>query len=103
MRRSMPDPGGWLASRRARFGRKAILLLFAFSTFGSLFASTPPSTARADELDDAYRRQKALESLITKQRSSIKSLTASQANLSAKISNTKDSLAEINADLLTVK
>src|SRR5215203_2537903 len=99
----MPDRRGWHASRRARFGRKAILLLFAFSTFGSLFASAPPSTARADELDDAYKRQKALESLIAKQRSSIKSLTASQVTLSSRISSTKHSLSEINANLLTVK
>jgi murein DD-endopeptidase MepM/ murein hydrolase activator NlpD len=103
MRRSMPDRRGWFAGRRARFGRRAILLLFAFSTFGSLLASTPAPTARADELDDAYQRQKTLEALIAKQKSSIKSLTAGQATLSSKIANTKHSLAEVNANLLTVR
>ncbi|HUQ44451.1 MAG TPA: peptidoglycan DD-metalloendopeptidase family protein [Candidatus Limnocylindria bacterium] len=99
----MPDRRGWHVSRRARFGRKAVLLLFALSTFGSLFASAPAPWARADELDDAYKRQKALESLIANQRSSIRSLTASQVRLSSRISSTKHSLSELNANLLTVK
>jgi murein DD-endopeptidase MepM/ murein hydrolase activator NlpD len=103
MRRSMPDRRIRPVSRKARFGRSAVLLLFALSTFGTLFASAPAPTAHADELDDAYARQKALEKLISRQKASIKSLTANQAVLSSRISNTKHSLAEINANLLTVK
>ncbi len=68
-----------------------------------MFTSTPANPARADELDDAYERQKQLEELIARQKSSIRSLSASQANLSAKIGRTKNTLAELNANLLTVK
>jgi murein DD-endopeptidase MepM/ murein hydrolase activator NlpD len=74
-----------------------------FTTFGGLFTSTPAAPARADELDDAYDRQEQLKKLIARQKSSIRSLNASQASLSAKIGRTKDSLAEINANLQTVK
>jgi murein DD-endopeptidase MepM/ murein hydrolase activator NlpD len=99
----MPDRRGSFASRRRRFGRSAVLLVFALTTFGTLFASTPAPTAHADELDDAYARQKALEKQIANQKSSIRALTANQAVLSSRISNTKDSLEEINANLLTVR
>lgn len=77
--------------------------MVGFTTFGGMFTSTPATPVRADELDDAYDRQRALEKLIARQRTSIKSLNASQATLSAKIGKTKSSLAEINANLLTVK
>jgi murein DD-endopeptidase MepM/ murein hydrolase activator NlpD len=103
MRRPMPDRRRSPGSRRRRFGRSAVLLLFALSTFGTLFASAPAPLAHADELDDAYARQKALEKLIANQKSSIRSLVANQAVLSSRISNTKHSLAEINANLLTVR
>ena len=68
-----------------------------------MFTATPTPPARADELDDAYERQRQLERLIARQKSSIRNLTSSQANLSARIGRTKDSLAEINANLLSVK
>ncbi|HET9851657.1 MAG TPA: peptidoglycan DD-metalloendopeptidase family protein [Candidatus Limnocylindrales bacterium] len=90
-------------ARRQRFGQRLVLLLFAVSTFGGLFTSTPAPTVRADELDDAYARQEQLEKLIQRQKSSIKDLNASQANLARKIGYTKDSLEQINADLLVVK
>ena len=57
----------------------------------------------ADALSDAYARQKALQKLIAQQKAQIASLNASQAMLSGRISNTKQSLNEINANLLTVK
>jgi murein DD-endopeptidase MepM/ murein hydrolase activator NlpD len=103
MRRPMPDRRRSPGSRRRRFGRSAVLLLFALSTFGTLFASAPAPLAHADELDDAYARQKQLEKLIQKQISSITALTKGQADLAARINNTRDSLAEINANLLTVR
>ena len=77
--------------------------MFAVSTFGGLFTSTPAHPTRADELDDAYARQTQLKKLISRQKSSIESLNASQARLSSQIGFTKDSLAQINADLLAVK
>jgi murein DD-endopeptidase MepM/ murein hydrolase activator NlpD len=106
VRRSTPDRTVRVAGsrpRRRRFAERFILLLFAFSTFGGLFTSTVPRTAHADELDDAYARQKQLEKLIQQQKSSINSLTKGQADLAARINNTKDSLADINANLLLVK
>lgn len=102
----MTDPRVRSAGPRPRthlFAKRLLLLLFAVSTFGGLFTSTPARPTRADELDDAYNRQKQLEKLIAGQKSSIRELAANQANLSSKISRTKSSLAEINADLLAVK
>lgn len=73
------------------------------SLFGGLFLSSTPRLASADELSDAYTRQKDLQKLIARQKASITALTASQATLSGKISSTKHSLTEINANLLTVR
>lgn len=103
MRRSTPDRRGWSASPLAGLGRRAVVLLLALSTFGGMFTSATPPNAYADELSDAYDKQAALEKLIAKQKASIRSLTASQVSLSARISSTKRSLSEINANLLTVK
>lgn len=80
-----------------------MLLLFAVATFGSLVGTSSPPGARADELDDAYARQQQLEKQIAQQKAAIRSLTANQATLSARISTTKRSLAEVNANLLSVK
>jgi murein DD-endopeptidase MepM/ murein hydrolase activator NlpD len=77
--------------------------LLVLSTFGGFFSSATPRIASADELSDAYARQQALQKLIAKQKASIKALAASQALLSGRISGTKHSLSEINANLLTVK
>ena len=99
----MPDRRGWSSSPRSRFGRRAVLLLFVLTTFGGLFTSATPRVASADELSDAYAKQKALEKLIAAQKASIRSLTANQVNLASRISVTKNSLQSINANLLTVK
>jgi murein DD-endopeptidase MepM/ murein hydrolase activator NlpD len=106
VRRSTTDPRVRSAGPRPRthqFAKRLLLLLFAVSTFSGLFTSAPARPTRADELDDAYNRQKQLEKLIAGQKSSIRDLTANQAALSSKISKTKSSLAEINANLLAVK
>ena len=94
MRRSLPDRGG---------GRRATLLLLALSLFGGLLATAQPRLASADALSDAYAQQQALQKLIAKQKAQIKALAASQATLATRISSTKHSLAEVNANLLTVK
>jgi murein DD-endopeptidase MepM/ murein hydrolase activator NlpD len=73
------------------------------STLGGMFLSGTPRTASADELSDAYARQEQLQKLIAKQKASISALTKSQATLSGRISSTKRSLSEINANLLTVR
>jgi len=103
MRFRATDSRGWTASRRRRFGGRAVLLLFALSTLGGLFASANPHTTSADELSDAYAKQKALQKLISQQKSSINNLAASQAYLSAQIASTKDNLEAVNANLLAVK
>ncbi|MEO8272698.1 MAG: peptidoglycan DD-metalloendopeptidase family protein [Chloroflexota bacterium] len=85
------------------FGQRAVLLLIVLTTFGGMFLSSTPRTASADELSDAYTRQQELKKLIAKQQASIGALSRSQAALSGRISSTKRSLTEINANLLTVK
>ncbi len=97
------DPLGWSASRKRRFSGRAVLLLLVLSTFGGLFASAAPPATHADELNDAYARQRALEKLIARQRASIANLSANQASLSRRISSTKGDLAAVNANLQSVK
>jgi murein DD-endopeptidase MepM/ murein hydrolase activator NlpD len=103
MRRSTPDRRGWSASPGSRFGGRAVLFLFLLTTFGGLLASTTPRPVSADELSDAYARQQQLQKLINRQKASISSLTATQATLSRRISSTKATLTEVNANLLAVK
>ena len=103
MRISTTDRRGWTTSRTSRFGRRAVLLLLVLTTFGGLFTSATPGPARADELSDAYKKQQALQRLIKRQKLSIESLTANQAILARRISSTKGSLAQTQANLLAVK
>ncbi len=103
MRRPKTDRRGWTASRRGRIGSRFILLLFVLSSIGGLFTSALPGPARADELDDAYARQQRLQKLIDRQKASIRNLTANQAVLARRISSTKSTLAEVNANLLATK
>jgi murein DD-endopeptidase MepM/ murein hydrolase activator NlpD len=103
MRHDMPDRRGWRSSPRSRFGNRAVLLLFVLTTFGGLFTSATPRTTSANQLNDAYAKQQALQKLIAKQKASIKDLNAGQAELASRISSTKSSLAAINANLLTVR
>jgi murein DD-endopeptidase MepM/ murein hydrolase activator NlpD len=103
MRFRRPDTRGWTPSRRGRFSGRAVLLLFVLSTLGGLFTSVAPPSASADDLSDAYAKQKALAKLIARQKTSIQDLAASQASLSRDIASTKDNLAAVNANLLSVK
>jgi murein DD-endopeptidase MepM/ murein hydrolase activator NlpD len=86
-----------------RFGQRAVIFVLIASMFGGGFLSATPRIASADELSDAYSRQGELEKLIARQKASINALNASQAALSGRISSTKHSLSEINANLVTVK
>lgn len=103
MRFRATDPRGWSTSRQRRFSGRAVLLLFVLTTLGGFFTTATPYSAQADELDDAYARQKALQRLIARQKASIQDLQASQAALSRRIGNTKGDLAETNANLQAVK
>jgi len=103
MRIRTTDRPGWTPSRKGRFSGRAVLLLFVLSALGGLFTSVAPPTASADDLSDAYAKQKALAKLIARQKASIQDLAANQAALSAEIAATKDNLAAVNANLLAVK
>jgi len=103
MRIQKTDARGWTASRKNRVRGRAVLLLFVLSTLGGLFTSATPPGASADDLSDAYAKQKALEKLISKQKASISDLAASQAALSKEISSTKDDLRALNANLIVVR
>lgn len=98
----MTDHGLVRAARRSR-GHRVLLLLLAVATFGGMFLSTNPQGVNADALSDAYAKQRALQKLINQQKAAIASLTANQKLLSGKISGTKATLSEINANLLTVR
>ena len=103
MRARATDHRGWTTSRRSRIGSRFLILLLVLSSAGGLFTSALPGTVRGDELDDAYDRQQRLQRLIDQQKESIKNLTANQAVLQSKISGTKATLAQLNANLLTTK
>jgi len=103
MRLITTERRGWAASRKRRSGGRAILLLFVLSTLGGLFTSANPNSATADDLGDAYARQKALNQLISKQRASMRDLAASQKILAQRIASTKDDLRAVNANLIAVK
>jgi murein DD-endopeptidase MepM/ murein hydrolase activator NlpD len=103
MRGPTTDRRGWSASPIRRFGRRAVVALLVLSTFGGVFTSITPPTARADELDDAYARQQQLQKLINRQKAAMRRLEASQAVLSRRIGSTRATLSEVNANLLAVR
>jgi murein DD-endopeptidase MepM/ murein hydrolase activator NlpD len=103
MRARATDHRGWTASRRSRIGSRFLLFLFVLSSLGGLFTNVSSSPANAGELDDAYHRQNRLQKIIDKQKQQIKNLTANQAVLAGKISGTKATLQQLNANLLTTK
>jgi murein DD-endopeptidase MepM/ murein hydrolase activator NlpD len=103
MRIHTTDSRGWTTSRKGRTRGRAVLLLFVLATLGGLFTSVTPRTASADDLSDAYAKQRALEKLVAKQKASIGDLAASQAALSKEISSTKDDLRALNANIVVVR
>ena len=103
MRARATDQRGWTTSRRSRIGSRFLLLLFVLSSVGGLFTSVSPGPANAGDLDDAYDRQNRLQKIIDKQKQQIKDLTANQAILAGRISGTKATLAQLNANLLDTK
>ncbi len=106
MRRSDPDARGWSSrpsSSRSRTRRGLFALFMSLSLLGGMFVSITPDRVAADELSDAYKKQEQLQQLIKRQKAQIANLTASQKSLSGRISATKGTLAEINANLQAVK
>lgn len=103
MRARATDHRGWTASRRSRIGSRFLVLLFLLSSLGGLFTSASGGPVNAGELEDAYNRQNRLQKIIDKQKQAIKNLTANQAILAGKISGTKATLAQLNANLLATK
>src|ERR1700741_2367872 len=100
MRTRATDDRGWSTSRRSPIGPKAVLFLLAVTFLGGLFTSVTPKTASADQLDDAYARQQQLQKQIKRQRASIETLAQGQALMTARIADTKDTLKDINANLV---
>jgi murein DD-endopeptidase MepM/ murein hydrolase activator NlpD len=71
---------------------------------GGLFVSTPPANVSAsDPLSDAYAKQQALASQISKSKAQIAALTVSQTSLSSRIASTKASLGETISNVAAVK
>ena len=69
-------------------------------------AGTPlvqPSAMRADQLSDAYAKQRALEKQIAAQKALIASLKEAQAKTAAALEATTARLNEVNADLSAAK
>src|SRR5689334_25056610 len=91
------------STARSTGARRLVLLLLAVTTFGGMFVSTNPPQVSADALSDAYAKQKALQKLIAQQKATIAALTANQKSLSGKIAGTKNTLTQVNANLLTVR
>ena len=86
-----------------RLGQRVVLSLVLLSSFGGIMLSSTPAPVNADALSDAYARQQELQKLIARQKAEMRTLAANQAALSTRISGTRASLTEINANLLTVK
>jgi len=86
-----------------KLGQRAILALVLLSSFGGFLLSATPTSVSADSLSDAYAKQQELQKLIAAQKAAMRNLQANKAMLSNRISNTRASLNEINANLLTVK
>ncbi len=103
MRRLTTDRRGWSTSRKRRFSGRAVLLLFVLSTLGGLFTSANPHSATADDLGDAYARQKALARLISNQKASMRDLASNQKLLAQRIASTKSDLKAVNANLIAVR
>jgi murein DD-endopeptidase MepM/ murein hydrolase activator NlpD len=66
-------------------------------------ALSPVPSVHADELSDALAKQRSIEQRIRSQKSRIAELTRLQSHLSGEIASTKESLADVNADLTTVR
>jgi murein DD-endopeptidase MepM/ murein hydrolase activator NlpD len=104
MRRSAPDRRGWSTQPGPLFGRRALSALISVMLLGGLFVSTPPANVSAsDPLSDAYAKQQALASQISKSKAQIAALTVSQTSLSSRIASTKASLGETISNVAAVK
>jgi murein DD-endopeptidase MepM/ murein hydrolase activator NlpD len=103
MRRSVPEARGGQTRPRPRTWRRAFGIFLIVTLLGGTLLSLGPGATSADELSDAYRKQKQLQELIKKQKAQIANLAASQRSLSSKISSTRASLSELNANLQVVK
>jgi murein DD-endopeptidase MepM/ murein hydrolase activator NlpD len=87
--------------RRARLAVFLVLLSVLAGGFGQY--SSPPSVRGGDDLSAALSQQRALAAKIADQKAEIARLNALQADLSVEISQTKTTLAGINADLFVAQ
>jgi murein DD-endopeptidase MepM/ murein hydrolase activator NlpD len=79
------------------------LLIVPLLSGGFVQYSAPPTVRGGDDLTTALAQQRALQAKITAQRVQIAKLNALQEDLSVEISQTKTTLAGINADLFVAQ
>jgi murein DD-endopeptidase MepM/ murein hydrolase activator NlpD len=89
-----------LGRKSPRLLRALLVVLLLVPLVGSPF--TAPGPIRADQLSDAYAKQRALEKQIAAQKALIASLQAAQADTAAALKATTAKLDSVNADLATV-
>jgi murein DD-endopeptidase MepM/ murein hydrolase activator NlpD len=108
-----PDDGllgstGWSspvgARRKPRFRRHLpTLLLLIPLAVGLLGAPSNTGVVRGDELSDAKAKQTALKKQVAQQKAQMAAINDLQAGLAAEISDTRNQLRQIGADLAVVK
>ena len=103
-----PGPTGWsheAAPRRAPRIRRHLpaLVLLIPLVVGLLGAPATTNTARGDELSDAKAKSSALKKEIAEQKAQIAAINDLQSGLAAEISDTKNQLRKIGADLDKVR
>jgi murein DD-endopeptidase MepM/ murein hydrolase activator NlpD len=103
-----PGPTGWSspvgARPKPRFRRHLpTLLLLIPLAVGLLGAPSNTGVAHADELSAAKARQAALKKQVADQKAQIAAINDLQAGLAAEITDTKNQLRKIGADLAAVK
>jgi murein DD-endopeptidase MepM/ murein hydrolase activator NlpD len=101
-------PSGWShqswdrPARRARGGLSALVLAIPL-VLGLLGASVSPQVVHGDDLTDAKARQSALKQEVADQKARMSALNDLQNGLAAEISDTKNQLAKVGADLTAVR
>jgi murein DD-endopeptidase MepM/ murein hydrolase activator NlpD len=103
-----PGPTGWsnpVGARPRRGVRRHVptLILLIPLVTGLLGAPASSPNASADELSDAKARQAALKERVEKQKADIAAINDLQQGLAAEISDTKNQLHKIGADLDSVR
>jgi len=103
-----PGPTGWSSPvgvrPKPRFRRHLpTLLLLIPLAVGLLGAPSNTGVVRADEITDAKAKQAALKKQVAEQKAQLAAINDLQAGLAAEITDTKNTLRKVGADLAAVK